>query len=77
MPFQFTDGAGLAASGVTLGTPAFSQDGGATWGYSLPATGFDGNVTNWKIPMAGTMKGWTGAPDPYPSFTIKYKSKAR
>lgn len=76
-PFQFVDGAGAAASGVTPGAPLFSQDGGATWGYVLPAAGFDANVTNWKIPMVGTMKGWNGSPDPYPSFTIRYKTKAR
>ena len=76
-PFQFVDGAAAAASGVTLGTPAYSQDNGATWGYLLGVTGFDGNVTNWKIPMVGSMKEWSGAPDPYPSFSIKYRALAR
>ena len=76
-PFQFADGEAAAASGVTLGTPAYSQDNGATWGYLLGPAGFDGNVTDWKIPMVGTMKEWSGPPDPYPSFSVKYKVLAR
>jgi hypothetical protein len=58
-PFQFTDGA--PSSGLSLGTPVYSSDGGATYTYTpvsggggAPA-GYDGNVTNWKIPMTGTM----------------------
>jgi uncharacterized repeat protein (TIGR01451 family) len=58
-PFQFTDGA--PASGLVPGTPEYSDDGGATWtfvpvsgGGGAPA-GFDGRVTNWRLPMIGTM----------------------
>jgi uncharacterized repeat protein (TIGR01451 family) len=57
--FQFTDGA--PSSGLTLGTPAYSSDGGVTFTYTpvsggggAPA-GYDANVTNWMIPMTGTM----------------------
>ena len=57
--FVFTDG--TPASGITLGTPAYSSDGGATWtftpvsgGGGAPA-GYDSRVTNWRIPMTGTM----------------------
>jgi uncharacterized repeat protein (TIGR01451 family) len=76
-PFQFVDGSGLAASGVTLGTPVYSQKNGTPWGYTPAATGYDANVINWKIPMIGTMNGWAGGANPYPSFTINYKVLVR
>jgi uncharacterized repeat protein (TIGR01451 family) len=57
--FQFTDGS--PASGLTPGTPAYSADGGTTWTF-VPASGgggapagFDARVTNWRLPMTGTM----------------------
>lgn len=58
-PFRFTDG--LPASGVSLGTPAYSSDGGATWTYTPVSggggapSGYDAAVTNWRIPMSGNM----------------------
>ena len=74
--FQFVDGAAAAASGLAPGTPSYSRDSGATWSY-LPSPAFDGNVTNWQLPMVGTMNGWAGAPNPYPSFTLTYKVMTR
>lgn len=75
VPFQFAEG--TPASGLTLGTPVYSKDGGATWGYvptsgagGAPA-GYDGLVTNWQIPMTGTMNP-SGA-----RFTINYKVMLR
>ena len=69
--FQFTDG--TPASGLTLGTPVYSNNSGSTWVYTptsggggAPA-GYDDNVTNWQIPMNGTMNA-NGA-----NFTINYK----
>jgi uncharacterized repeat protein (TIGR01451 family) len=57
VPFQFVDG----GSGLVPGTPEYSADGGATWtfvpvsgGGGAPA-GFDARVTNWRLPMTGTM----------------------
>jgi trimeric autotransporter adhesin len=57
--FQFSEG--TPASGLVLGTPVYSKDGGATWSY-LPVSGaggapagYDGLVTNWQIPMTGVM----------------------
>jgi hypothetical protein len=57
--FQLTDG--VPASGLGLGVPAYSSDGGATWtlvpasgGGGAPA-GYDGRVTSWRLPMTGTM----------------------
>jgi uncharacterized repeat protein (TIGR01451 family) len=56
---QLTDG--VPASGLTLGAPAYSSDGGATWtlvpasgGGGAPA-GFDARVTHWRVPLTGTM----------------------
>jgi uncharacterized repeat protein (TIGR01451 family) len=73
--FQFTDGA--PASGLTLGAPVYSRDNGATWTYApvsggggAPA-GYDANVTNWRIPMNGTMNA-NGA-----NFTITYKTMVK
>ena len=69
--WTFTDGS--PASGVLLGIPAYSSNGGVTYTYSplvsgaggAPA-GYDGLVTNWKIIMIGIMNGG-GA-----NFTINY-----
>ena len=75
IPFQFNDGA--PTSGLTIGAPVYSNDGGSTWTYSpssgaggAPA-GFDGNVTNWRIPMIGTMPG-NGA-----NFRLDYKVQVK
>jgi hypothetical protein len=69
VPFQFVDGS--PASGLSLGTPGYSNDGGSTFGYPpSSATGYDGDVTNWKIPMTGTMV--TGG-----RFTLQYKVKVK
>lgn len=59
-PFLFTDS--TPASGLTPGTTTYSNDGGSMWTYApVPdtgdhATGFDGTVSNWRIPMSGTMR---------------------
>ena len=52
-PFSFSAG----TSGLTLGTPDYSRDGGTIWGQ-IPSSGgggapagYDGTITNWKIPM--------------------------
>jgi conserved repeat domain len=73
-PFAFTDSS--PASGVSLGTPQYSSDKGATWTY-LPATGaggaplgYDGNVTGWRIPMTGNIR--SGG-----SFTLQYRVKVK
>lgn len=58
-PFQFIAG----SSGLTMGTPVYSNNGGTTWTYTpvsggggAPA-GYDGAVTNFRIPLTGTMNG--------------------
>jgi uncharacterized repeat protein (TIGR01451 family) len=68
--FSFTDSS--PASGLSLGAPVYSNDSGATWGYTpvsggggAPA-GYDGNITNWRIPMTGTIR--AGG-----SFTLNYQ----
>jgi uncharacterized repeat protein (TIGR01451 family) len=62
--FQFVNG--TPSSGLVLGTPVYSNDHGTTWTY-MPSGAYDGSVTNWQIPMIGTMNG-NGA-----NFTINYK----
>ena len=59
-PFSFSDS--VPASGLTLGTPQYSKDSGTTWVYT-PASGaggasagYDANVTNWRIPMTGSIR---------------------
>ncbi len=70
-PFSFTDGS--PSSGITLGTPTYSKDGGATWTYTLVSgaggapPGYDGVVTNWQIILNGTMNGNGG------NFTLNYQ----
>jgi len=73
--FQFVNG--TPSSGLALGTPVYSNNSGATWVYTpvsggggAPA-GYDGNVTNWSIPMSGTMNA-NGA-----NFTINYKMRVK
>lgn len=58
-PFQLVNGS--PASGLSMGTITYSNDNGATYGYTpvsggggAPA-GYDANVTNWRIEMTGTM----------------------
>ena len=71
-PFNFTDGSPLV-SGLTLGTPTYSSDGGGTYTYTLVSgaggapAGYDGVVTNWKIIMNNTMNGNGG------NFTLNSK----
>lgn len=68
-PFWFDPGSsGLAG----FGTPDYSRDGGTTWGQT-PASGgggapagYDGTISNWRIPMTGAMN--AGG-----SFTLRYK----
>lgn len=71
VPFHFVDG--TEPSGLTLGTPEFSDDGGESWEYD-PASGaggappgFDGQITHWRILMTGEM-------NPRSSFTIEYEA---
>jgi len=68
IPFSFTD----AASGLTFGTPQYSNNNGSSWAYTptsgiggAPA-GYDGTVTNWRIPMNGNIV-------PGGNFTINYQ----
>ncbi len=72
--FQFTDGS--PSSGLTLGTPVYSSDGGSTWTLA-PASGggsapvdYDSRVTNWKIPMTGSMAAGR-------QFTLTFKVAVR
>ena len=59
-PFTLSDSS--PASGLSLGTPQYSKDNGTTWVYTpvsagggAPA-GYDANVTNWRIPMVGSIR---------------------
>lgn len=69
-PFSFSDSS--PASGLALGTPQYSKDNGATWSYTPVSggggapSGYDGKVTNWRMPMTGTLRGGG-------SFSINYR----
>jgi hypothetical protein len=73
-PFSFSDSS--PASGLSLGTPEYSFDNGSNWTTTTPAgginapAGYNGNVTNWKIPMAGTIR--SGG-----SFILKYQVQVK
>lgn len=63
-PFRIIQGS--PASGLSLGTPSYSNNGGATYTYTpvsggggAPA-GYDANITNFVVPFTGTM-GTSGA----------------
>ncbi len=72
-PFNFTEGSPLP-SGLTLGTPTYSNDHGTTYTYTplvsgaggAPA-GYDGVVTDWKIIMNNNMNAGGG------NFILNYK----
>jgi uncharacterized repeat protein (TIGR01451 family) len=73
--FQFVNGS--PSSGLSLGTPLYSNNNGSTWVYtptsgggSAPA-GYDGNITNWRLPMTGTMNANNA------NFTINYKVRVK
>jgi len=73
--FSFTDGS--PSSGLTLGTPTYSNNGGSIWTYTPVSGGggapanYDGTVTNWQIIMNGTMNGNGG------NFTVNYNFKVK
>lgn len=74
-PFLFTNGSPV--SGLTLGTPVYSSNNGSTWTYTpvsggggAPA-GYDANVTNFRIPMTGTMNANSA------NFTLNYKVRVK
>ena len=66
--------AGCPASGLTLGTPVFSNDDATTFTYTPVSGGggasanYDANVTHWRVPMTGTMSG-NGI-----SFTLRFEA---
>lgn len=73
-PFTFADS--VPASGLSLGAPQYSDNNGASWGYA-PASGaggapagYDGTVTNWRIPMTGSVR-------PGGSFRLNYQVKVK
>jgi len=73
-PFLFTDGA--SSSGLGLGSAEYSDNNGTDFNYSLTSgsgnasAGFDGQLTNWRIPMSGSMA-------PGSSFTINYQMEVK
>jgi hypothetical protein len=71
---SFTFIQGSPTSGLTLGTPTYSNDHGATYTYTLVSgaggapAGYDGVVTDWKIIMNNNMNGSGG------NFMINYNA---
>ena len=66
----------LASIGLTIQSLTFSNDDGANFNYNptdggggAPA-GFDGNVTNWKLTLNGSMNSGN-------SFTLQYRASAK
>lgn len=75
IPFQCNPG--CPASGLTLGTPVYSENDGVSFSY-LPVSGgggapagFDANVTDWRIPMVGIL-----GPSPN-TFTINFETSVK
>jgi len=68
---------GCPGSGLTLGTPIFSNDDASTFAYTPVSGGggapanYDSNVTHWRVPMIGSLSG-SGA-----SFTIQFEAIVR
>jgi hypothetical protein len=61
---------------LALGSPAYSSDHGTSWSYLPTSTGggapagYDALVTNWRIPMLGTMR-------PGGSITLRYQVQVK
>jgi uncharacterized repeat protein (TIGR01451 family) len=73
--FQFVNG--TPSSGLALGTAVYSNNNGSTWVYTpssggggAPA-GYDSTITNWRMPMSGTMNANNA------NFSIRYKVRVR
>lgn len=65
-PFNLIDG--VPSSGLSLGTPTYSQDNGVDgYAYTPGATGVDNTITDWRIPMTGVMP--TNG-----NFTLQYQA---
>jgi len=68
---------GCPASGLSLGTTVYSNDNASTFthtpssGLGGAPAGFDGSVTDWRLPMTGSMNAG-GA-----SFSIQYQSQIK
>ena len=70
LPFSLV----AAPAGLALGTPAYSDDGGSTYGYGPLVsgagggpTGTDGSVSHWRLPLNGVLEG-NGS-----GFTMRYQ----
>jgi hypothetical protein len=76
-PFEFIDGSGAAASGVSLNFTSLGDGGdGVTFrngsGTSItPVSGFDPNVASFDLQFDGVMSGASGGSNP--TFTIRYR----
>ena len=73
IPFLFTDSAS-DPSGLTMGTPTYSNNNGSNYTHTLatdPPDTYDEQVTNFKIPFTGSMNNTGG------SFTIRYQTQIR
>ena len=69
-PFRLTQGS--PSSGLTLGTPEYSTDGGNNFGPPPnPGDPFDPSITHFRVPMSGTMNA-DGA-----SFQLEYDVRVR
>lgn len=71
-PFFYTDTSSPTPSGLTFGVPEYIHNNNGVWvttlidgGDGAPA-GYDGTVTNWRIPMGGTIR-------PGGSFILNYQ----
>ena len=64
---------GSPSSGLSLGSTSYSNNNGASYGYSASsdAEGADSNVTNLRVAMSGAFAAKTGAVAP--NFSLKFR----
>lgn len=70
VPFSFSDGS--PPCGLSIAPPEYSDNNGTSWIYTPVSggggapQGYDANITNWRIPLRGTIR-------PGGSFSLNYQ----
>lgn len=80
-PVAFFDGSGSKKSGLSFGTVSYSNNNGSSFNYipSDDGEGYDGNITNYRVTLNGSMlpKDDSVNPETIPSFKLIHQVKVK